>query len=164
MDDGILDIALLPAWSPSSVKAALTAALSRATRLQAGIALWTIDAALLGPDLVRAIQHENGFVCVDLHPPTEVEPLAALARQGGRVHVYYEDIPTYTLGAQVTLTSAGALAAEMGLPRSRAVSSQRLMASWALATASSGVAPGPCSRAIPARPQRRRRLLGSRRR
>jgi len=96
MDDGILDITLLPAWSPSSVKAALTAALSRATRLQAGIGYWTIDSALLGPDLVRAIQHENGFVCVDLHPPTEVDALAAMATQGARVHVYYEDIPTYT--------------------------------------------------------------------
>lgn len=96
MDDGILDIALLPAWSPSSVRTALTAALSRATRLQAGIGYWTIDHSLLGPDLVRAIQHEHGFVTVDLHPPTEVDTLAAMARLGARVHVYYEDIPTYT--------------------------------------------------------------------
>lgn len=96
MDDGILNVSLLPAWSPSGVKAALTAALSRATRLQAGIGYWTIDSALLGPDLVRAIQDDSGFVCVDLHPPTEVEALAAIAQPGGRVHVYYEDIPTYT--------------------------------------------------------------------
>ena len=96
MDGGILDIALLPAWSPSSVREALTAALSRSARLQAGIGYWTIDPALLGTDLVRALQDEHGFACVDLHPPTEVEALATLARQGGRVHVYYEDIPTYT--------------------------------------------------------------------
>ncbi len=96
MDAGILDIALLPAWSPPSVREALTAALSRATRLQAGIGYWTIDHALLGPDLVRAIQHEHGFVTVDLHPPTEVDALAAMVRLGARVHVYYEDIPTYT--------------------------------------------------------------------
>lgn len=96
MGDGILNVSLLPAWSPSSVKAALTAALSRSTRLQAGIGYSTIDSALLGPDLVRAIQHESGFVCVDLHPPTEVDALATMAQQGGRVHVYYEDIPTYT--------------------------------------------------------------------
>lgn len=96
MDDGILDIALLPAWSPSSVREALTAALSRCARLQAGIGYWTIDPALLGPGLVQALQHESGFACVDLHPPTEVDALAALASQGGRVHVYYEDIPTYT--------------------------------------------------------------------
>lgn len=96
MDDGILDIALLPAWSPSSVREALTAALSKCTRLQAGIGYWTIAPALLGPALVRALQHESGFACVDLHPPTEVEALASLTRQGGRVHLYYEDIPTYT--------------------------------------------------------------------
>lgn len=96
MDDGILDVSLLPTWSPSSVKAALTAALSRSTLLQAGIGYWTIDGALLGPDLVRATQNESGFICVDLHPPTEVDALAALANQGAHVHVYYEDIPTYT--------------------------------------------------------------------
>ena len=33
---------------------------------------------------------------MDLHPPTDVDALAALAAQGARVHVYYEDIPTYT--------------------------------------------------------------------
>lgn len=96
MDHGILDIALLPAWTPPSVTPALTAALSRATRLQAGIAFWTINLALLGPDLVRALSHEQGFVCVDLHPPTEVDALADLVRLGARIHVYYEDIPTYT--------------------------------------------------------------------
>jgi hypothetical protein len=96
MDDGILDVSLLPAWSPSSVKAALMAALSRSTLLQAGIGYWTIDGGLLGPDLVRSIQDESGFICVDLHPPTEVDALAAMAIQGGHVHVYYEDIPTYT--------------------------------------------------------------------
>lgn len=96
MDEGILDVSLLPAWSPSSVKAALSAALSRSTLLQAGIGYWTIDDALIGPELVRAIQAESGFICVDLHPPTDVDALAAVANQGGHVHVYYEDIPTYT--------------------------------------------------------------------
>lgn len=96
MDDGILDVSLLPAWSPSSVRSALIAALSRSTLLQAGIGYWTIDSALLGPDLVRALEHASGFACVDLHPPTDVEALAALANQGGRVHIYYEEIPTYT--------------------------------------------------------------------
>ena len=66
MDAGILDVALLPAWSPSSVRETLTVALSRSTRLQAGIGYWTIDPALLGPDLVRALQDEHGFACVDL--------------------------------------------------------------------------------------------------
>ena len=59
MDDGISGYRSASPWSPSSVKAALTAALSRATRLQAGIGYWTIDSGLLGPDLVRAIRHES---------------------------------------------------------------------------------------------------------
>ena len=50
MADDILDIRLLPAWSPSSVKAELRAALGRAQLLQASVAyldsqrspLWSI--------------------------------------------------------------------------------------------------------------------------
>jgi hypothetical protein len=37
MLEGILDIRILPPWSPSSVKFDLTATLSRADHLQAGI-------------------------------------------------------------------------------------------------------------------------------
>lgn len=40
MVDGILDTALRPAWTPSSVQPALADALARATHLQAGIAFW----------------------------------------------------------------------------------------------------------------------------
>src|SRR5438874_2047722 len=96
MDDGILDMTLLPAWSPPSVKAALIAALSKSTLLQAGIGYWTVNDALLGPHLARALKDNSGFVCVDLHPPTEVDTLAALAKNGAHVYIYYEDIPTYT--------------------------------------------------------------------
>lgn len=92
MVDRILDIALRPAWTPSSVQPALADALTRATHLQAGIGFWTINAALLGPDLVRVLRHKRGFACVHLHPPTEVEALADVVQQGGRVHVYYEDV------------------------------------------------------------------------
>lgn len=96
MDDGILNVKLLPAWSPSSVRAELTAALSRSHLLQAAIAYWTVPDGLLGPHLVRALNDNSGFVCVDLHRPTEVEALASFASQGAHVYIYYEDIPTYT--------------------------------------------------------------------
>lgn len=72
----------------------LADALTCATHLQAGIGFWTINAELLGPNLLRTLQHERGFACVDLHPPTEVEALADVVQQGGRVRVYYEDIPS----------------------------------------------------------------------
>ena len=96
MLEGILDIRLLPPWSPSSVKSDLVAALTRADHLQAGIGYWTIDDALLGPHLARTLREDSGFACVDLHPPTDVDALAAVASQGAHVRVYYEDIPTYT--------------------------------------------------------------------
>jgi len=96
MLEGILDIRLLPPWSPSSVKADLVAALSRAHHLQAGIGYWTIDDALFGPDLARTLCEDSGFACVDLHAPTDVDALASLALQGAHLRIYYEDIPTYT--------------------------------------------------------------------
>jgi hypothetical protein len=96
MDDGILGINLLPAWSPSSVKSELVATLSRAELLQAGIGYSTIQPDLLGPPMVRALSNDSGFACVDLHLPTDVDALAALRSKGAHVYVYYEDIPTYT--------------------------------------------------------------------
>lgn len=96
MDEGILDVQLLPVWSPSSVKTELIAALSKSTLLQAGIGYWTVRDALFGPHLTRALRDDSGFVCVDLYPPTDVDALASLVSQGSHLYVYYEDIPTYT--------------------------------------------------------------------
>ncbi len=96
MLEGILDIRLLPSWSPSSVQDDLAASLARADHLQAGIGFWTINDALLGPHLARALGGERGFACVDLHSPTDVDALASVARQGAQLRIYYEDIPTYT--------------------------------------------------------------------
>src|SRR5688500_5235303 len=98
MTDGIIDIQLIPQWSSSRVTANLTAALSFAHHRQAGIGYWTIQDALLGPDLARTLRDDEGFAGVDLHPPTDVDALAALAAQGANLRVYYEGIPTYTAG------------------------------------------------------------------
>jgi hypothetical protein len=92
--DGILNVQLIPRWAPSSVRWDLMEALARARYLQAGIGYWTISDALLGPDLARSLSDVNGFVCVDLHLPTDVDALAALAAQGAQVRVYHEDIRT----------------------------------------------------------------------
>src|SRR5688572_13290188 len=87
MDESILDIRLLPAWSPSSVKAELIAALSRSELMQAGIAYWTVKDTLLGQHLPRCLRHDSGFVCIDLHPPTEVDALASLVRKGSHLYI-----------------------------------------------------------------------------
>ena len=69
MDEGILEVKLLPAWTPSSVKSEIIAALSKSELLQAGIGYWTVKDALFGPHLPRVLRSKNGFACVDLHPP-----------------------------------------------------------------------------------------------
>jgi hypothetical protein len=96
MLDGILDIRLIPPWTPSSVRGDLMTALARADVLQAGLGCWTIHDALVGPHLARTLGHERGFACVDLHAPTDVDALASVARRGAHLRVYYEDIPTFT--------------------------------------------------------------------
>ena len=96
MDDGILDVKLLPTWSPSSVKSEIVSALSRSQLLQAGIGYWTVTDALFGPHLAPALRDDSGFACVDLHPPTDVDALARLAGKGSHLYIYYEEIPTYT--------------------------------------------------------------------
>jgi hypothetical protein len=95
MDDDILDIKLLPAWSPSSVKRELQSALGRSQLLQASIAYWTVSDRLFGPLLSQALGDASGFVCVDLHLPTDIDALATVVRRGAHVRWYCEDIATY---------------------------------------------------------------------
>jgi hypothetical protein len=96
MVEGIVDIRLVPTWSASSVTRALMAALSRAAHLQAGIGYWTISGALLGDDLAARLGGDHGFVCVDLHLPTDVDALADLAGRGAQIRIHHESIRTHT--------------------------------------------------------------------
>jgi len=96
MDDGILEITLLPAWDSPNVREALKSALSRSQLLQAGIAYWTVNDSMFGSCLPRALGHASGYLCVDLHPPTDVDALASLVRQGSNIYLYCEDVATYT--------------------------------------------------------------------
>ena len=98
MDDGIFEIKLLPAWSPSSVQAVLKSALSRSQFLQASIAYWTVNDNMFGASLPTALRADNGFLCVDLHPPTDIDALAALVRKGARIYLFCEEITTADAG------------------------------------------------------------------
>ena len=95
MDDDILDIKLLPAWSPSGVKTELQSALKRSQLLQASVAYWTVSDHIFGPLLSRPLSNDSGFVCVDLHLPTDIDALATLAQRGAHVRWYCENITTY---------------------------------------------------------------------
>ena len=96
MDDDILDVKLLPAWSPSGVKTELRSALKHSQLLQASVAYWTVSDRIFGPLLSRPLSDASGFVCVDLHLPTDIDALATLAQRGAHVRWYCEDITTYT--------------------------------------------------------------------
>ncbi len=52
------------------------------------------------PGPQRALAHESGFLCVDLHQPTDVDALARLVAKGSNVYLYCEDITTYTDAGQ----------------------------------------------------------------
>src|SRR5438552_4731124 len=95
MDDGIIEVNLLPSWDRPSVRGALKSAFSRCQLLQAGIAYWTVKDSMFGACLPSALGHASGFLCVDIHPPTDIDALAELVKKGSHVHLYCEDVTTY---------------------------------------------------------------------
>jgi hypothetical protein len=100
MDDGILNVKLVPSWNSPNIRNLLRRSLSNFELLQAGIAYWTVDDNMFGGRLSQSLAHKDGFLCVDLHPPTDVDSLAALATKKCHVYFYCEDITTYSAWGQ----------------------------------------------------------------
>jgi hypothetical protein len=96
MDDDILDIMLLPKWDSPSIRSALEASLSKSTLLQAAVAFWTVSDNLLHNRISPPLGNNSGFLCVDLHLPTDIDALADLVRSGAHVSIFCEEIATYT--------------------------------------------------------------------
>jgi len=96
MSVDILGVNLLPAWDSPSVQQALISVLTRSQLLQAGIAYWTVDESMFGTGLARALRDASGFLCVDIHAPTDIDALASLAKKGCHVYLYCEDVATYS--------------------------------------------------------------------
>ena len=90
MDDGILDIKLLPKWDSPSIRSALEASLSKSTLLQAAVAFWTVSDNLLHNRISPPLGNNSGFLCVDLHLPTDIDALADLVRSGAHVSIFCE--------------------------------------------------------------------------
>jgi hypothetical protein len=95
VDDDIIDIRLVPAWDSPSIRSILGGCIRESQLLQAAIAYWTVDDSVFGHPLAPRISAPNGFLCVDLHMPTDIDALAALVRDGAHVRLYCEDITTY---------------------------------------------------------------------
>jgi len=96
MNDGILDVKLLPTWKSPSIHRALTVALSKCALLQGAVAYWTVADGLFGNKVSPALKHDSGFMCVDIHLPTDIDALAGLVRSGAHVRLFSEEIVTTT--------------------------------------------------------------------
>jgi hypothetical protein len=70
--------------------------MSRAERLQAAVAFWTVNERLFDASLAEVLKHEESFLCADVHLPTDIDALASLAATGANIRIYAEEIPTYT--------------------------------------------------------------------
>ena len=65
-----------------------------AAGLSAAVAYWTVGPNFVSPNLSARIAPRNGFLCVDLHLPTDIDNLAELKRAGGNVYLFILDVKT----------------------------------------------------------------------
>jgi hypothetical protein len=84
---GITDISLIPTFEYREVVGRLRAALREAECLRAAVAYWCVGVNELGPDLVRSLSG-GGFLCVDIHLPTDIDRLCTMAAAGANVYLY----------------------------------------------------------------------------
>ena len=94
MDDAIIDIAFLPPWDAPEIKKRLLRSLEKASAMRGAVAYWTVGADFLGPLLAARLANPNGYICVDIHLPTDLDELARLASRGAEVRIYCVEIPT----------------------------------------------------------------------
>jgi hypothetical protein len=92
MDPGIINVRLVPSWNSPDVRRHLALALQAAQALRSAIAYCTVDADFLGPNLCSRLKQPHGYLCVDVHLPTDIDELAQLVRRGADVRIYCEEI------------------------------------------------------------------------
>lgn len=85
-------IELVPEPYSADVTGRLTQTLYEAEGLRASVAYWTIDSLYLGSGLAPRIAQPRGFVCVDIHLPTNIDRLNALVAKGGDVRLHLKKI------------------------------------------------------------------------
>ncbi|MDF1553868.1 MAG: phospholipase D-like domain-containing protein [Deferrisomatales bacterium] len=84
---GIQSIELVPSFDAPSVLGRLRGSLAEARSLRAAVAYWTVPAAKLSDDLVPRLSG-GGFLCVDLHLPTDIDELSRMKRAGANIYLH----------------------------------------------------------------------------
>jgi hypothetical protein len=86
----ILTIELVPGSQGGEVASSLRTSVERAASLRAAIAYWCVGPKQLGPELVPRLSGD-GFLCVDVHLPTDIDILAKMVAAGANVWLYLKN-------------------------------------------------------------------------
>ena len=84
---GVTDIEFVPAFDHREVVGRLQSAILGANRLRAAVAYWCVGTSELGASLVDRLSGD-GFLCVDIHLPTDIDRLCQMKLAGANVYLY----------------------------------------------------------------------------
>jgi hypothetical protein len=83
----IKSIELIPGSGDRGVASSLRVSLKTAASLRAAVAYWCVGPKQLGPELVNRLSGQ-GFLCVDVHMPIDIDILAQMVSAGANVYLY----------------------------------------------------------------------------
>ena len=72
MGSEIINVSLLPSWDAPDMRRRLAQVLKSVRALRSAVAYWTVGADFVGPHLCNRLQQPNGYLCVDVHLPTDI--------------------------------------------------------------------------------------------
>jgi hypothetical protein len=84
---GITEVELVPPFDDRVVAHRLQASLQTSTTLRAAVAYWCVGPKELGPNLVPRLGGD-GFLCADIHLPTDIDRLCQMVSGGANVYLY----------------------------------------------------------------------------
>jgi tetratricopeptide (TPR) repeat protein len=86
-------IEILPTLPGESVLETLNELISQSKEVYAAISYWTIDHRILHKNFIKSIS-EPGFLCIDIHYPTNIDVLLPMAEAGANLFLHLYKIPT----------------------------------------------------------------------
>jgi hypothetical protein len=74
--DDIISIELTPDWENPDVRPRLAGCLKEAKLLRSAVSYWTVPPEFVHQMLADRLSELDGFLCVDIHLPTDIDQLA----------------------------------------------------------------------------------------
>ncbi len=85
--NGVTDIEFVPGFDYREIVGRLKPALQTSEKLRAAVAYWCVGNKELGPNLSERLS-DNGFLCVDIHLPTDIDRLCQMKIAGANIYLY----------------------------------------------------------------------------